>query len=141
MAPQMLFHGDGWTITQDPIFSRNPNLVRFHRQSRMRTLLDQIAEWDPDAQVWVSSRWVPRSPMVPLALINKVVAHMRGVLRCPVPTSTTLSWATASGPTSAAGVNGTMHAPSGNHQHHHHLKLSFSTTANTFLRPHDETTR
>jgi hypothetical protein len=78
MAPQMLFHGDGWTITQDPVFSGNPNLVRFHRQSRMRTLLDRIAEWDPDAQVWVSRRWMPKSPMVPLALINRVVAHMRG---------------------------------------------------------------
>ena len=81
MAPQMLYHGDGWTITQDPIFSRNPNLVRFHRQSRTRTLLDQIAEWDPHAQAWVSSRWVPRSPKVPLALINRVVAHMREVQR------------------------------------------------------------
>jgi hypothetical protein len=78
MAPQMLFHGDGWTITQDPVFSGNPNLVRFHRQSRMRTLLDRIAEWDPDAQAWASRRWMPKSPMVPLALINKVVAHMRG---------------------------------------------------------------
>jgi hypothetical protein len=77
MAPHILYHGDGWTVTQDPIFSRNPNLVRFHRQSRTRTLLDQIAEWDPVAQVWASRRWVPRSPKVPLALINKVVAHMR----------------------------------------------------------------
>jgi hypothetical protein len=76
MAPQMLYHGDGWTITQDPIFSRNPNLVRFHRQSRTRTVLDQIAEWDPHAQAWVSSRWVPRSPKVPQRLIDKVVAHM-----------------------------------------------------------------
>ena len=81
MAPQMLYHGDGWTITQDPIFSGNPNLVRFHRQSRTRTMLDQIAEWDPDAQAWASRRWVPRSPKVPLWLINWVVAHMREAQR------------------------------------------------------------
>jgi hypothetical protein len=76
MAPQMIYHCDGWTITQDPIFSRNPNLVRFHRQSRTRTLLDQIAEWDPHAQAWCCRRWVPRSPKVPQRLIDKVVAHM-----------------------------------------------------------------
>jgi len=77
MAPQMLYHGDGWTITQDLMDRGNPNLVRFHRQSRTRTLLDQIAEWDPAAQAWVPKRWVPRSPKVPQWLIDKVVAHMR----------------------------------------------------------------
>jgi len=77
MGHRIIYKGDGWTITQDPTFSRNPNLVRFHRQSRMRTLLDQMAEWNPHAQAWVSSRWVPRPPKVPQSLIDKVVAHMR----------------------------------------------------------------
>jgi hypothetical protein len=78
MAPRVIHQADGWTIIQDPTDRRNPNLVRFFRRNRMRTLLDQIAEWDPDDQVWVSKRWVPRSPKVPMLLINKVVAHMRG---------------------------------------------------------------
>jgi len=84
MAPRIIYKspanantpGAGWTITQDPTDRRNPNLVLFFRRNRMRTLLDQIAEWDPHAQAWTRTRWVPRPPKVPQWLIDKVVAHM-----------------------------------------------------------------
>jgi len=68
--------GAGWTITQDPTFSGNPNLVRFHRSNGQRKLLDRIAQWDPHAQAWRASRWAPKPPAVPQWLIDKVVAHM-----------------------------------------------------------------
>lgn len=84
MAPHVVFHcplgenapGAGWTITQDPLDRRNPNLVRFHRVSRAHTLLDQIAEWDPHTGDWRCTRWIPKAPKVPQWLIDKVVAHM-----------------------------------------------------------------
>ena len=66
----------GWLIIQDPTDRRNPNLVRFHRSNGQRNLLDQIAEWDPHAQAWTASRWLPKPPIVPQWLIDKVVAHM-----------------------------------------------------------------
>jgi hypothetical protein len=84
MAPRIIYKspanantpGVGWTITQDPTFSRNPNLVRFHRSNGQRKLLDQIAEWNPYSQTWTASRWMPKPPVVPQWLINWVVAHM-----------------------------------------------------------------
>lgn len=76
MAPRIIFKYYGWTITQDPT-DCNPNLVQF-RSRWAGNLFDEIAEWDPAAQAWVPNRWVPESPKVPLALINWVVAHMRG---------------------------------------------------------------
>lgn len=84
MAPLVIYQspanantpGAGWTITQDPTFSGNPNLVRFHRSTGQRKLLDQIAAWDPYAQAWRASRWLPKPPVVPQWLIDKVVAHM-----------------------------------------------------------------
>ena len=78
MSPNIVHHGDGWTIIQSPLCTSNPNLIQFYRYNETRKLLDRTAEWDPGAQVWVSRRWVPRPPKVPLALIHKVVAHMRG---------------------------------------------------------------
>jgi hypothetical protein len=84
MAPHVIYDsrsnanrpGAGWLIIQDPTDRRNPNLVRFHRSNGQRKLLDQIAEWDPHAQAWVLSRWLPKPPSVPQWLIEKVVAHM-----------------------------------------------------------------
>jgi hypothetical protein len=83
MAPRIIYQsplantpGAGWAVIQDPLDRRNPNLVRFFRQNRMRTLLDQIAEWDPHAQTWTRNRWVPKPPKVPQWLIDKVMAHM-----------------------------------------------------------------
>ena len=70
------FPGAGWTITQDPMDRRNPNLVRFLRQNSQRKLLDQIAEWNPYSQAWTANRWMPKPPIVPQWLIDKVVAHM-----------------------------------------------------------------
>ena len=85
MAPRIIYQspmnantpGACWTITQDPIFSRNPNLVRFHRSYGQRKLLDQIAEWDPRSQVWVTSRWLPKPPIVPQWLIDWVEANLK----------------------------------------------------------------
>jgi len=79
MAPQILFHGDGWTVIQSPLCTNNPNLIQFYRYNEKRKLLDRDAEWDPEAQAWVSRRWVPKPPKVPQWLIDKVVAHMREV--------------------------------------------------------------
>lgn len=86
MAPRIIYEADGWTITQDPTFSGNPHLVRFHRSNGQRKLLDQIAEWLPHnpasvarAGVWNYRRWVPKSPIVPMKLIQLVEAHMREV--------------------------------------------------------------
>jgi hypothetical protein len=84
MAPRIIYQspananmpGAGWTIIQDPTDRRNPNLVRFLRQNGQRKLLDQIAEWNPHAQAWTASRWLPKPPIVPQWLIDKVVAHM-----------------------------------------------------------------
>ena len=76
MAPRIIHQADGWTITQDPVFNRNYNLVRFYRSNAQRKLLDQIAEWDPNAQAWSHRRWVPRRPTVPQVLLDKIVAHM-----------------------------------------------------------------
>ena len=67
--------GSGWTVTQRPTNS-SPNLVRFHRTTGRRNLLDQIAEWDPHTQDWRRTRWFPRPPVVPQWLIDRVVAHM-----------------------------------------------------------------
>ena len=91
MAPLVIYQspanantpGAGWTITQDPTFSGNPNLVRFHRSTGQRKLLDQIAAWDPYAQAWRASRWLPKPPVVPQWLIDKVVAHMSFDARLP----------------------------------------------------------
>ena len=52
MAPRIIYDsrsnantpGAGWLIIQDPTFSGNPNLVRFHRSNGQRNLLDQIAQ-------------------------------------------------------------------------------------------------
>jgi hypothetical protein len=76
MAPRVIYQADGWTITQDPIFSRNPNLVRFYRSNGQRKLLDRIAEWDPHSLSWPPRRWVPKPPQVPQWLFDKVVAYM-----------------------------------------------------------------
>ncbi|MGA1344036.1 MAG: hypothetical protein ACO33A_13550 [Hyphomonas sp.] len=68
--------GVGWLVTQDPLFSGNPNMVRFYRSNGRRTLLDRIAQWDPRAQAWRSMRWAPKPPVVPQYIIDKVVAHL-----------------------------------------------------------------
>ena len=78
MASFTIYRGDGWIVNQDPDQSGNSNLVRFYRNNGKRILLDRIARWNPDAQVWDTRRWVPRSPKVPLWLITWVVAYMRG---------------------------------------------------------------
>jgi hypothetical protein len=86
MAPRIIHQADGWTITQDPTMAGNPHLVRFYRSNGQRKLLDQIAEWQPmnpaavrRAGVWNYRRWVPKSPIVPMKLIQKVEAYMRSL--------------------------------------------------------------
>lgn len=68
--------GAGWLVTQDPIFSGDPNMVRFYRSNGRRTLLDRIARWDPQAQAWRSTRWAPRPPVVPQYIIDIVAAYL-----------------------------------------------------------------
>lgn len=75
MAPRIIFQDTTWTVTQDPTMAGRNDLVRFRCHNGRRCLLDQIAEWTPDG--WSSSRWIPKSPKVPLLLINWVVAYMR----------------------------------------------------------------
>jgi hypothetical protein len=77
MGQQIIYQGEGWTVTQDPFDRRNPNLVRFHRNNGKRKLLDQIAQWGGIG--WESNRWVPKLPTVPQWLIDRVVAHLREV--------------------------------------------------------------
>jgi len=68
-----------WRVERQPDGTTNPYLVRFIKQGPARKLLDQIAEWDPDAKVWGSRRWVPKHPLVPHTLLAIVEAHMREV--------------------------------------------------------------
>jgi hypothetical protein len=77
MAPHLIYLGEGWTVTQDPTFSGNLNLVQFHRTNGKRKLLDRVAEWGGIG--WESNRWVPEPPTVPQWLIDKAVACMREV--------------------------------------------------------------
>jgi hypothetical protein len=77
MAPRVIYQATGWTVTQDPFDRRNPNLVRFHRSTGQRKLLDQIAEWTGAG--WSSRRWMPKAPTVPAALLRHVEALMREV--------------------------------------------------------------
>ena len=76
MTSRIIFKSGDWTITQDPTMAGRDDLVRFRCHNGRRCLLDQIAEWDPEG-IWRERRWVPRSPKVPTAIINAVVAHMR----------------------------------------------------------------
>lgn len=76
--------GAEWIVELDPTNTGNPRLVRFLRRTSQRKLLDQIAEWLPRdpaavtrAGVWNHRRWVPKSPIVPQWLIQKVEDHMR----------------------------------------------------------------
>lgn len=78
--------GAGWTITQDPTAVGNTCLVRFRRSNGQRKLCDQVAEWQPRnpaavarGGVWNYRRWVPKSPIVPMKLIQLVEAQMREV--------------------------------------------------------------
>lgn len=86
MAPRIIYQSPphpvnkrymGWKITQDPAFSGNPNLVLFHRSNGRRTLLNRIAKWDPHSQVWATSRWMPKPPIVPQWLIDWVEANLK----------------------------------------------------------------
>jgi hypothetical protein len=77
MGPQIIYQGEGWTVTQDPTMAGRPDLVRFHRNNGQRKLLDQVAQWNGIA--WAVHRWMPKLPTVPQWLIDKVVAHLREV--------------------------------------------------------------
>ena len=77
MAPRVIHQAAGWTVTQDPTMAGRPDLVRFHRSTGQRKLLDQIAEWTGAG--WSSRRWMPKAPTVPAALLQHVEALMREV--------------------------------------------------------------
>lgn len=64
-----------WLVERQPGSVTDPMVVRFVKQGRIRKLLDQNARWTPTG--WDESRWIPRPPIVPAALIAQVAAHMR----------------------------------------------------------------
>lgn len=74
---EVIFSSDRWRIERDTTRAAAPDLVRFAKFSRMRTLLDQTARWTDNG--WDPQRWVPRVPIVPQTILDLVEAHMRGL--------------------------------------------------------------
>lgn len=66
-----------WRITRQPEGVKDPMVVRFHRTTNARNLLDQNAAWTPNG--WDERRWVPTTYKVPRHLLQLVEAHMRKV--------------------------------------------------------------
>lgn len=69
--------GSSWTVERQPAGIKDPMVVRFACWTPKRCRLDQTARWTPTD--WDPDRWVPRPPVVPKAIIEKVEAHMRGL--------------------------------------------------------------
>ena len=53
-----------------------PDLIRFVKLSGSRKLLDQISRWTGSG--WDQSRYVPKPPMVPVRVLERVEAVLRG---------------------------------------------------------------
>ena len=52
-------------------------VVQFVKYSAVRKLLDQNARWTGSG--WDPQRWVPRVPIVPREILDRIEAHMRGL--------------------------------------------------------------
>jgi len=69
--------GPRWRVTTDPTMAdHRPDLIRFVKLSGSRKLLDQIARWTGSG--WDQSRYVPKPPMVPVRVLERVEAVLRG---------------------------------------------------------------
>lgn len=68
--------GPRWRVTQDPTMAARPDLIRFVKLSGSRKLLDQIARWTGSG--WDQSRYVPEPPAVPVRVLERVEAVLRG---------------------------------------------------------------
>lgn len=70
--------GPRWSVTQssEGLDSACPDLIRFVKLSGSRKLLDQVARWTGSG--WDQSRYVPEPPAVPLRVLERVEAVLRG---------------------------------------------------------------